>query len=550
MLSPVPKKTNDKFVFLIFCLFFIVSNLAFAQSVILNEVMFNTTETNSEFIEIFNSTDTSIDLQNYKIKYYTIAPDGIISKSGDYLLMPNQYAIIFEGDYDFESGIYKDLIPENVLLFTLDDNAFGSGGMANTSDRKVFLISSTEDTVDTYIYSADNDKDISDERIDYSDTLWSNSKISGGTPGKKNSVSKVQFDITISKFYADKSFVILGDSVNLELQLKNIGTEDAQEFYLKVYFDKNQNNEGENEELIFDDYVPQIDAGDSLNRKTIFGDLNEGENKFIAVVEYAQDEFVENNTSRFSIKAVSINELPGDIVINEFMYAPKSDEPEWIEIYNKSEKIIDFNKFQIADYSDTVRVFDGNFIIEPKNYIVISDDSSIVNIYPNIENLVIANIPTLNNSGDIIALLDSINRVIDSLAYDTDWGGNNGNSLERIDPTFASTDKNSWKESNTPTPGYINSVTQKEYDLAIDTVFMNPEHPLIGTNTKFIVKVNNIGKKQTDFTIEMFEDVDGDSLADNLLETSIKFSLVADDSINILLETEVHSHLFSFKLYI
>ena len=520
MFSLSPKMTNDKFVILLFCLFYIVSNITIAQSVILNEIMFNTTEANSEFIEIFNSSNTSINLQNYQIKYHTIAPDEIISKSGEYLLLPNHFAIIFEGDYDFDIGIYKSLIPENALLFTLDDNAFGSGGMANTSDRKVFLINSTEDTVDTYIYSADNDKDISDERIDFSDTLWSNSKISGGTPGKKNSVSKVQFDITISKFNADKSFVILGDSVNIELQLKNIGTEDAQEFYLKVYFDKNQNNEGENEELIFDDYVPQIDAGDSLNRKTIFGDLNEGENKFIALVEYAQDEFVENNTSQFTIKAVSINELPGDLVINEFMYAPKSDEPEWVEIYNKSEKVIDFNKYQIADNSDTVRVLDGMFIIEPKNHIVISDDSSIINIYPNIENLIIANIPALNNSGDIITLLDSINRAIDSLTYDNDWGGNNGNSLERIDPDLPSTDKNNWKESLFPTPGNINSVTQKEYDLTIDSVYTIPENPLIDTQAKFMVKVKNIGKQLINFSITMFDDSDLDSIANNIFSST------------------------------
>ncbi len=539
MLSLSPKNANHNFVFLLGYLFFIVSNLSIAQSVVLNEVMFNTTEANSEFIEIYNSTESPINLQSFKIKYHTISPDEIISLNSDYLLLPNQYAVIFEGDYDFENGIYKSLILENVLLFTLDDNAFGSGGMANTSDRKIYLINSAEDTVDTYFYSADNNKDISDERIDFTDTLWSNSKIINGTPGKKNSVSKVQFDITISKFYSDKSFVILGDSINLGLQLKNIGTEEAKDFYIKVYFDENLNNKGESKELIFNDLIPQINTGDSLDRTILFAELKAGENKFIAEIEYPQDEFIENNTSQLTINAVSINELPGDLVINEFMYAPKNDEPEWIEIYNKSEKVIDLNKYQIADNSDTVKVFDGKFILESKNYVVVSDDSSIVNIYPNIENFIIGNLPTLNNSGDVIALLDSLNRVIDSLTYDTDWGGNNGNSLERIDPALPSADKNNWKESNFPTPGYINSATQKEYDLAIDSVFTNPQNPLIDTNTKFVVKVNNIGKQPVDFSIRLFEDANGDSLADNIVETSSKFSLLANGSINVELESEV-----------
>jgi hypothetical protein len=535
MLSLPPCHANYRFAFVLLSLFSIMLNISQAQSVILTEVMFNTSEANSEFIEIYNYSESPIDLQNFKIKYYTISPDEIISQTSNYLLYPHQYAIIFEGDYDFENGIYNNLIPGDALIFKLDDNAFGSSGMANTSNRKIYLINSIEDTLDTYIYSADNDKDFSDERIDFSDSLWSNSKIINGTPGKKNSVSKTQFDISISNFYANKSFVILGESVNLGVQLKNIGSDEVKEFYIKVYYDENQNNKGENEEVIFNAFVPHISPGDSVDKKIIFTELNAGENKFIAEVEYPQDEFILNNFAQITIMAISINELPGDLLINEIMYAPKNDEPEWVEIYNKSEKEIDLNKYQIADNSDTLRVRNSRFILKPKHYIVFSDDSTIINFYPTIENLVVTNLPALNNSGDKIIVLDSLNRVIDSLAYFPDWGGNNGNSLERIDPTLPSTDKNSWMESIFPTPGLINSVTQKDYDLTIDSVFTIPENPLIDTKTKFLVKVKNIGKETVNFNITLFDDPDADSIANNSLETTDIFSLANNDSIIISL---------------
>ena len=182
------KITKAFYVFLFSAIF---TTSLFAQPdtlLTLTEVMFNTSSgTNSEFVEIFNLSDAeSIDLQNFKIQYQTSNADLIISTDEGTILQPNQYAIIFEGDYDIAAGIYNGLVPAEALVLKNDNNAFGSSGMANTSDRAVRILNAADDTLDVYTYSSNNSSGISDEKIslskDNTPANWSNSIIQMALP--------------------------------------------------------------------------------------------------------------------------------------------------------------------------------------------------------------------------------------------------------------------------------------------------------------------------------------------------------------------------------
>ncbi|GAH10707.1 unnamed protein product, partial [marine sediment metagenome] len=185
-----------------------VNNYLTAQQLFFSEIMFIPSESNSEFIEIYNpSNDNALNINHFQIKYHTATSDEIISTTDEYTLLPNHYAVIFEADYDFGNGVYKDLINEDVLVFILDDNAFGSSGMSNSSDRIIYLISSSADTLDVYTYTANNEKGFSDERKELTENIWENSKVFNGTPGKKNSVASVQYDLSVAEFFASASYV-------------------------------------------------------------------------------------------------------------------------------------------------------------------------------------------------------------------------------------------------------------------------------------------------------------------------------------------------------
>jgi hypothetical protein len=180
--------------FLIFLLYFFTVYASTNDTcIIITEVMFDAVSGNNEFIELYNMSETeTIDLQNFAIKYYTSNPDTIISARYGTLLKPKSYAVIFEGDYDFATGLYKNIVPAAALLLKISDNAFGSNGMSNTSNRPVWLINSVKDTVDVYTYSANNSTGYSDEKIimnrDTAAVNWKNSTNYLGTPGYKNSV--------------------------------------------------------------------------------------------------------------------------------------------------------------------------------------------------------------------------------------------------------------------------------------------------------------------------------------------------------------------------
>ncbi|MBK8944825.1 MAG: lamin tail domain-containing protein [Ignavibacteriae bacterium] len=506
-------------------------NILFGQNIKLSEIMFAPSSENSEFIEIINVSDSvTIDLSEFKIKYHTSSPDEIISLSNEYLLKPKQFAIIFEADYDFKYGIYEEIASGNSLKFTLDDNAFGSTGMANTSDRNVYLLNAHNDTIDSYLYSADNVLGHSDERIQQERNDWKNSNILNGTPGFINSVSPKEFDLAITEFNFSEYNVNINDEISFEIKIENIGLNKIPEFALNIYKDINLDSIQQQNEKILTQEIFNLDSAQTITYEENLSNITKGINQFIAGVIFVNDGDSTNNKIISVINGIEVNEIKGDVIINEIMYAPINDEIEWIEIYNKSENNISIENFYLADKSDTILI-STNYSIKSKEYLVIAEDEIIKNIYPNLEELIITNIPTLNNSDDKIILLDSYKRNIDSVHYFSVWGGINGKSLERINENQNSNDPTNWKSCFYPTPGKLNSVSPKEFDVKIDNANFTFNNTSLGEKINFYVKVKNVGKQKSEFTIQLFEDSNNDNLEDNLLEESQNFNLETNDSI-------------------
>jgi hypothetical protein len=143
----------------------------------------------------------------------------------------------------------------------------------------------------------------------------------------------------------------------------------------------------------------------------------------------------------------------GPVVINEIMYAPRTGDPEWIEIYNKSTMNIDLAGWTIEDADSTrQRVLSlVSIIIESNCYACITQDSSGLHTQnPDVSCPIIQPLtgwPKLNNSGDRIILRDATGTFIDVLEYDDRWGGGDGKSLERIHPDWPSNSPLTWSTS-------------------------------------------------------------------------------------------------------
>jgi len=173
--------------------------------------------------------------------------------------------------------------------------------------------------------------------------------------------------------------------------------------------------------------------------------------------------------------AFLISEIPvwGDVVINEFVCDPTPvvgmPEVEFVELYNRSNKIFDVQSWKLGDESSEGTIQQAWLL--PGEYLTLTT-TAFVDSFAN-ATVGVTSFQSLNNSGDHIVLTSNLGVPIDSIVYTDDWykddnkdGG--GYSIERINPDDPCTDISDWAASNAPsggTPGAQNSI----YDTTPDT---------------------------------------------------------------------------------
>lgn len=166
---------------------------------------------------------------------------------------------------------------------------------------------------------------------------------------------------------------------------------------------------------------------------------------------------------------------PGDIIINEALFNPRTGGSDFVEIYNRSNKDIDLRNWSIANFeNDTVNniktIIDDYYILRPGNYAVISKDTAnIKKEYPNsISNtfIQIESMPSYNNENGNIILITNKNDISDRFDYNENMhfpllNSKKGVSLERLDFYRPTDDPTNWQSAaesvGFATPGYKNS---------------------------------------------------------------------------------------------
>ena len=127
----------------------------------------------------------------------------------------------------------------------------------------------------------------------------------------------------------------------------------------------------------------------------------------------------------------------GAVVLNELQYAPSDGRSEFIELYNRSESAVNLARLEIADATrDYTTVASSDTLLAPGGYVVLVEDSALfASAFPDPDVIVPPDWPALNNGGDKVLLRDGRSGThIDAVSYDPSWGGDDGHSLERIDP--------------------------------------------------------------------------------------------------------------------
>jgi hypothetical protein len=192
-----------------------------------------------------------------------------------------------------------------------------------------------------------------------------------------------------------------------------------------------------------------------------------------AIKDCVGNPFGPDNSARFALPEPAV---ANDIVINEILFDPNTGGVDYVEIYNRSNKVIDLKTMQLSQFDTIVGVpINANaisiqgYLIFPGDYLVLSENGNAVKSQYTTTNpegfLDMANIPTMNITGGTVCLNIGFT-VIDHFIYYADMqfpllNVTKGVSLERIDFNRPTQDRTNWHSAAEAvgfgTPAYKNS---------------------------------------------------------------------------------------------
>ena len=421
-----------------------ISFLVGDSPLIINEIMFKPASSNQEWLEIFNRGACGYVVDNFQI---IDASGGNIEFSGT--IESLDFLVICRDDANSILEIYPSAFPDKIVVAE-------NWTALNNTDEILKLTDEYGTILDSTAYSGGScPTDFSIERVnpfDDEDIVWKICQDTlGGTPTLPNSVLPLEKDLKLTVLDLE----VQGNQIEHSLLIENIGFENINSASLVCTSVLN----GEYPETII--YEENLTIDDSLSF-SFFSELTTiGYTTFKYEINSPEDLDTSNNSAFWFYNN---NSLP--FVINEIMYDPFTDEPEWLEIkINNYIPALEHIYAVISDDSISIPMSDNDFILltdsaEDSLFLASNYELTNVPIYLDLGNL--------TNSGEQISILDVSGNLIETFFYDPDWNEEiDGVSIERINP-FLPPDSWNWGASiDTCTPGAQNSLLPFEKDLEI-----------------------------------------------------------------------------------
>jgi hypothetical protein len=468
--------------------------------VVINEIMADPDPVvglpNAEYVELKNNTSLPVNLNGWLLKVGTttkILPD--------YTLLPDSFVIIASAASAGEFGSLP-VIPVSSLSVS---NA-GQEISLYTSANLLMHYVSFSDT-----WYQDNFKmngGWSLEQIDASNycgegSNWiASNDLSGGTPGRKNSVASSNPDIIAP--------------ILLRAVVQNNRS-------IMLYFSESMKTE---KLADINRYLASLNLGKpitavpvaSQNKSVLltFADTMIVGNIYTITVLDSIADCSGNLLANSSVAQFAIAFQPesGDVVINEILSNPKEGGADFVELYNRSDKIIDLKQLLLGHMENGSPVMKTitteGYLLFPERYVVLSSNTGAVRTqYTTIslENFIqMPSFPTYNNDDGVVVLTDLNSAEIDKVPYNVSMHyamlkSTDGVSLERLSPERLSTDATNWHSAATSvgyaTPGYKNSqwsdVVPADAEITVSPEIFTPNMDGIDDVANIQYKFNETG---------------------------------------------------------
>jgi hypothetical protein len=321
----------------------------------------------------------------------------------------------------------------------------------------------------------------------------------------------VSYDLAASRLSVQPTLATSKDSLVLSALVKNLGNQTTTNYSVDFFCDVNNNSVLETAERFASVGGVPISGSDSLTITAGHSHLRAGDYRFFTVVSFPQDERAANDTAS---TVVTVGYAKGSLLVNEIMYGPSGDEPEWIELINISPDTANLKNWRISDNNVSTKtlVTTGDLLVAPSGYGILAKDGNFISSHPSVTcPVAICNFSALNNTTpDAVVIYEPRVIAIDSVMYSPGWGGQGGKSLERIDVGGLSIDQRNWGtslDSAGCTPGKVNSIIRLAYDLALDPPTETRTVTLSGLVPVIHCVVHNAGKiTAASFLVRLYND--------------------------------------------
>src|SRR5258705_1567936 len=449
------------FLLLFLCPLYLLSQNRY--DVVIDEIMADPTPQislpSNEWIELKNVSANPINLQNWRIGDAT----GQSGPMPNFILQPDSFVIVCTGSAVAAMQVYGRVI--SVTSFPSLDN---DGDQLYLKSNTGLTIHAVSYSLSWYQNAVKSDGGWTLEMIDTKNPCagisnWkAGTDIRGGSPGIKNAVDAINNDQSLPS--VKNAYAI--DNLNIVIVF------DEPVDSLKGATTANYSIDGG---LSIQSAISVSPLFDKVQiRLTTAMQVN---TVYTITVNNVTD--CKNNSIGTRNKAKT--GLPADaaateMVINEILFNPKSGSSDYVEFYNRSNKIFDVSKLYVANrnssgvISSTKLISTTPYYIFPGDYIVVTEDAINLSLDYLVQNpdavFVISSLPSFpDDEGDVI-VLNFQGAVVDEVKYKDEWqfaliSNPDGVSLERIDPDGPSQDAGNWHSAASTagygTPTYKNS---------------------------------------------------------------------------------------------
>ncbi len=457
---------------------------------------------NEEYVELKNRTNFNINLKNWKFSSLTTTgslPNVTIPANGYVVLAAVGTNDVFYNNFGVS-------VAEVVSFPSL----LNSGTTLSLKDSNDVVINAITYSLTWYNDNNKKDGGWSMEQIDANNPCggqsnWhASTNTNGGTPGAVNSVAATNADATnptldrINIIDADTIMLVFSESLSYATLL-------------------NPTNYTFDNGLTTPTYIMPVAPDYKKVIVKLSAPMQIGITYNCTVLNAITD--CVGNPLTLGTAAFALPQQPkaNDVVINEILFDPNTNGVDFVELYNRSNKVIDLKNLRIGSMDTltgnltyTELITTDGYLLFPKTYLVLSENQTIVKQQYQTINptgfLDVATLPSMNTTDDVVTLSSDSFVVVDNFKYTSKLhfpllNITKGVSLERIDFNRATDDRTNWNSAaegvGFATPAYKNSqylLADGGSGVTIPSPLFSPDNDGYNDVLNISYKLDEIGK--------------------------------------------------------